>query len=258
MLTYDPAPSVTGLGDKASIGAHLEGGTRQLAALRDALAVALVLNRTLVVPQLKCFCDKVWGGHDNIFNFNCHYPGSADTGHMPGPCPLDHFISPSKLRAAGVRFVAAAELEHAPYRRAVSGRGTVDVIVTDAATAAAAAAVEGTIGTIGVPSGADEATLVRLLGAGAAGGAPLLRLSTAVPGTFGGFNSPELGVWFNRRVVTALEPPEWCSECHPQGCKNLIPAEVIAKGRLLPVRGVHDQFCAAFQTPAPAPLVSAQ
>jgi hypothetical protein len=61
LLTFDPAPIVAGLGEKPSIGAHLEGGTRQLAALRDAFAIALVLNRTLVVPRLTCFCDKVGG-----------------------------------------------------------------------------------------------------------------------------------------------------------------------------------------------------
>jgi len=63
---------------------------------------------------------KVWGGHDNIFNFNCHYPGSADSKHIPGPCPLDHFINPSALRANGVRFIAAAELLTAPYARGVA------------------------------------------------------------------------------------------------------------------------------------------
>ena len=95
---------------RPSIGAHLDAGARQIDALKHAAAVARVLDRTLVVPRLTCFCDKVWGGHDNIWNFDCHYPGSADSAHVPGPCPLDHFVSPSALRRAGVRFVAEAEL----------------------------------------------------------------------------------------------------------------------------------------------------
>ena len=86
----------------------LDAGARQIDALKHAAAVARVLDRTLVVPRLTCFCDKVWGGHDNIWNFDCHYPGSADSAHAPGPCPLDHFVSPSALRRAGVRFVAEA------------------------------------------------------------------------------------------------------------------------------------------------------
>ena len=252
-LTFDPEPAVDGIENAASIGNHLEGGSRQLAALRDAFAIAAVLNRTLAVPRLRCFCDKVWGGHDNIFNFNCHYPGSADSGHIPGPCPLDHFVNPSRLRDAGVRFVAAAELDIPPWKKAVGGRGTVDVVVTDARTAEDAAAVEGTLGTVGIPAGADEATLVRLLGTGDVSRAALLRLSTARGGTFGGFASSAEARRFNAAVVRALEPPEWCSECHPHGCKNLIPPEVIRKGRLVPVREVHDQFCASFQRPAAVP-----
>ena len=57
-----------------------------------------------------------------------------------------------------------------------------------------------------------------------------------VGGTFGGFTSQGAAGAFDRQVLPALEPPVWCSECHPHGCKNLIPPEVIAKGRLLPVR----------------------
>ena len=45
------------------------------------------------------------------------------------------------------------------------------------------------------------------------------------------------------------DAPEWCSECHPRGCKNLIAPDVLAKGRTTPVREVHDQFCAAFERP---------
>jgi hypothetical protein len=153
--------------------------------------------------------DSVWGGHDNIFNFDCHYPGSADSRHIPGPCPLDHFINPSALRDAGAKFIAAAELEHPPYDKAVGGRGTVNVLVTDAATAEAASAVEGTIGAVGIPAGADEPTLLRLLGQGAAAEAPLLRLSTAVAGTFGGFTSPGLAgkaLQFSQRYFGAKTP----------------------------------------------------
>ena len=271
LLTFDPGPIVADLGEKPSIGAHLEGGTRQLAALRDAFAVAAILNRTLVVPRLTCFCDKVWGGHDNIFNFNCHYPGSADSGHIPGACPLDHFVNPSALRDAGVKFIAAAELELPPYAKHVRGRGTVEVLVTDPVTAEEAAHVEGAMeGTVGIPTEATESQLLRLLGDRGGGGgggggdairaaatAPLLKLSTSSGRAFfGGFETKSLADWFNANVVRGLNPPEWCSECHPQGCKNLIPAEVIAKGRLLPVRQVHDQFCSSFDAPKPAKVVA--
>ena len=82
--------------------------------------------------------------------------------------------------------------------------------MTDAATAEAAAAVDGTIGTVGIPSGANEPTLVRLLGSGAAGAAPLLRLSTAADGTFGGFTSSHHSDWFRDAVL-----PGRCSRPFP-------------------------------------------
>jgi hypothetical protein len=118
-LTYDPlsaletvfgVPFETFATFEPDIGRHLKAGAAQLRALRDAMAIAKVLNRTLAVPAPFCFCDKVWGGHDNIFAFNCHYPGSADSAHMPGACPLDHFVSPTAMRDAGVDFVAHGEL----------------------------------------------------------------------------------------------------------------------------------------------------
>ena len=65
----------------------------------------------------------------------------------------------------------------------MAGRGTVEVVVTGAAAAAAAARVQGLApGTVALPQGADEATVLRLLGTGVAAEAPLLRLSTAVGG----------------------------------------------------------------------------
>ena len=127
-MTWDPAVA-TGRHRRvgSSIGSHLEAGGRQLELLRDAIAMAQLTNRTLAVPRFTCFCDKVWGGHDNIFNFNCHYPGSKDSGHIPGPCPMDHFVSPAKLRESGVAFVALEELRRAPYEFGGDDFGAVRV-----------------------------------------------------------------------------------------------------------------------------------
>ena len=131
VLTWDPTVATRGLDDSTpSIGNHLDAGGRQLELLRDAIAIAKLANRTLAVPRFTCFCDKVWGGHDNIFNFDCHYPGSKDSGHIPGPCPMDHFISPTKLREAGVKFVALEELRRAPYE--FGGDGSVTVTMASA------------------------------------------------------------------------------------------------------------------------------
>jgi hypothetical protein len=67
---------------------------------------------------------------------------------------------------------------------------------------------------------------------------------------FGGFMSEGDAGAFRDGPARALDAaPEWCSECHPRGCKNLIAPDVLAKGRTTPVREVHDQFCAAFERP---------
>ena len=251
-LAFDAATIVSDVPRRPSIGAHLDAGARQIDALKHAAAVARVLDRTLVVPRLTCFCDKVWGGHDNIWNFDCHYPGSADSAHVPGPCPLDHFVSPSALRRAGVRFVAEAELTGLGVTPTDERRVRVGERGDEGG------GDEGGFASAGddvfLPAAADESVIRRLLGEGDVGRATVLRLSDASD-IFGGFVSESDARAFNREVTRALRPQEWCSECHPRGCKNILPPETLAKGTLRPVREVHDQFCATFEEPKPVEAV---
>ena len=52
--------------------------------VRNALALADALGRTLVLPSARCFCDKIWN------NLNaCRAPG-AETFALPYACPMDH------------------------------------------------------------------------------------------------------------------------------------------------------------------------
>ena len=79
---------------------------RQLHALRDALALAVVLNRTLVLPQFDCVCDR-----SELVDFvpSCTFPGA------PPPCPFPQTRAPPPLPrrshwcsvALGVRFAIA-------------------------------------------------------------------------------------------------------------------------------------------------------
>ena len=253
VLTWDPAVATRGIDESVpNIGSHLEAGGRQLELLRDAIAMAQLTNRTLAVPRFTCFCDKVWGGHDNIFNFNCHYPGSKDSGHIPGPCPMDHFVSPAKLRESGVAFVALEELRRAPYEFGGDDFGAVRVEFKENADAGGGVTVVTAGGGRGVtlPVGADSAVVVDALGK--LRDVPLLKLTGEMP-RFAGFTTQRAAREFNARVtnVAMKSAPEWCSECHPQGCRELIPADVITSGRLKPVRNVHDQFCADFKQPEP-------
>jgi hypothetical protein len=260
-----------------------------LATLRSALAFAKVTGRVLVAPDMPCFCDKVWGGHDNIFNFDCHYPGSADSRHVPARrCPLDHFVNPSALEDAAKNgpLVAEAELRRLlpsgpreEEARVVVVRGEEER-EAGAATrtrhsgeeeneAAGGDAIAGGLddgfrravkeyGASIVVSGAGESAIARVLvdGDPAVRRARVVRLvldAASMRGealAFGGFVRWEDAGAFRAGPARALDDaPEWCSECHPRGCKNLIAPDVLAKGRTTPVREVHDQFCAAFERP---------
>jgi hypothetical protein len=42
------------------IDKHLEANALQRRRLLDAFSLAITLGRTLVVPQLWCFCDRYW------------------------------------------------------------------------------------------------------------------------------------------------------------------------------------------------------
>ena len=101
-----------------------------------------------------------------------------------------------------------------------------------------------------LPVGADSAVVVDALGK--LRDVPLLKLTGEMP-RFAGFTTQRAAREFNARVtnVAMKSAPEWCSECHPQGCRELIPADVVTSGRLKPVRNVHDQFCADFKQPEP-------
>ena len=243
----------------------MRAGTAQIRALRDAIAVARVLNRTLAVPAPFCFCDKVWGGHDNIFTFNCHYPGSADSGHVPGACPLDHFVSPSAMRSAGVDFVAHGELPFfleksdtvlevtsgADSRDARDSRDSGVGREDETSAKKNEKTKKNQRGTVSIPAFATETQIRDALERRSAGlrDARLVRLSNALD-AFGGFDDESRTATFEAALVRdALKPQEWCSECHPRGCANLIDEATLALGSLRVVREVHDQFCASFEAP---------
>lgn len=93
------------LKDELGLGKHLEMLRFQLRGLRDGLALAQALGRTLVLPHFTCYCDKVWAGHDNVFNFAHMYPGAhADGNYMPFECPVDHVLQLSAWRKRGVAY----------------------------------------------------------------------------------------------------------------------------------------------------------
>lgn len=229
--------------DTPSITDHLVAGSGHIKALANAMAVAASLKRTLLIPPMPCWCDKVWGGHDNIFTFQCHYPGSRDSNHIPGTCPLDHFVSPSTLaREAKANGVDIRPLGAAPDS-VKNMRGEFPILkVGGGGVAGGKEEGQQSDSSFSIPTHATELEISKLTDR-----LPLIIKLETTRDAFGGFTDPAKTKRFEQSVNDrGLSPEQWCSECHPQGCKNLIPAATVAKGFLKPVREIHDQFCASF------------
>ncbi|XP_010540709.1 PREDICTED: arabinosyltransferase XEG113-like [Tarenaya hassleriana] len=65
-----------------TLASHFALVNHQIKQIRSALAIASLLNRTLVMPPLWCRLDKLWFGHPGILE------GSLT--RQPFLCPLDH------------------------------------------------------------------------------------------------------------------------------------------------------------------------
>lgn len=61
----------------------------QVHQLHKAVALAVALQRTLILPPLRCFCDRIWFGVEK-----CRAAGASQM-RLPYVCPLDHVINPS-------------------------------------------------------------------------------------------------------------------------------------------------------------------
>ena len=77
----------------ARLRANIELMRRQLHALRDALALAVVLNRTLVLPQFDCVCDR-----SELVDFvpSCTFPGAPPLA-VPFKCSTAFVLNIHKL-----------------------------------------------------------------------------------------------------------------------------------------------------------------
>ena len=82
----------------AGLQAHFLIAAWHRAALHSTLALARALNRTLIVPRLRCACDRWWG---NVLPA-CAVPG-ADVA-LPFECPMDHLFFLPNWAEAGIDF----------------------------------------------------------------------------------------------------------------------------------------------------------
>ena len=67
--------------------AHLEATRQRLA---DGVLLARVLNRTVVLPQFQCLCDKYWGRLAQCTIPHLAHPLASQP--LPFVCPVDHVI----------------------------------------------------------------------------------------------------------------------------------------------------------------------
>ncbi|KAI3900058.1 hypothetical protein MKW98_000958 [Papaver atlanticum] len=82
-LSFKPSiPKSLLLGGEHSIESHFVLVHYQMKQIRTALAIASLLNRTLVMPPLWCRVDRMWFPHPGIM------PGTMT--RQPFLCPLDH------------------------------------------------------------------------------------------------------------------------------------------------------------------------
>ncbi|GIL87771.1 hypothetical protein Vretimale_13060 [Volvox reticuliferus] len=73
------------------IQVHLKNMPPQLKQVYRAVAVALILKRTLIFPRLRCFCFKNW-----FMSEQCRIPGDKVT-QFPLDCALDQIFRPKVL-----------------------------------------------------------------------------------------------------------------------------------------------------------------
>ncbi|KAL3699666.1 hypothetical protein R1sor_017688 [Riccia sorocarpa] len=89
-LSYKPSlPESLMTGGVHSVQTHFALVNHQLTQVRTALAVALALNRTLVMPELWCRFDRMWFGHPGILE--------GTLTRQPFLCPMDHVFEVNNM-----------------------------------------------------------------------------------------------------------------------------------------------------------------
>ena len=86
---------------------HMRIDAIQRAAVRDALALSIALNATLIMPKLVCTCDRYWG-----FLENCRMPTGPADMPLPFHCPQDALFEIKRWNGD-----ATASLPHTPPQR---------------------------------------------------------------------------------------------------------------------------------------------
>eukprot|EP00850_Spirogloea_muscicola_P016610 SM000136S00156 [mRNA] locus=s136:73403:75618:+ [translate_table: standard] len=86
-LSFNATAPAWILGMKAGIAKHQAAIQYYYEATRNAMVMARILNRILILPTVMCYCDRWW----NSLTAPCRAPG----GDVDPPfvCPMDYFVN---------------------------------------------------------------------------------------------------------------------------------------------------------------------
>lgn len=206
---------------QTNIDTHARALEAYVAELRDALALAQALKRTLVLPRWTCYCDRLWSGSDDIFHFGCMYPGSQDGNFVPFGCPMDHVLSPAAWERESLAYRDPVFLEQPRFRIPGAIR---NLTLVERGAWNPARAQPGTL-----PLGVSVEEARRVLEP--LRDVPVLQL----PHARGLICSVDDPVAFNALMGRVLRVPTWCAKCF-QPCEQelgkWLPAEEIKKGAM--------------------------
>ena len=240
----------------SNIDVHAKSLESYIAELRDALALATALGRTLVLPRWTCYCDRLWSGSDDIFHFGCMYPGAQDGKFVPFVCPMDHVLSPTAWKGQPYRDASFLDA-HQTFRAAASmgpslaanlANAIVDLRVLPRQTFDAQAASE-RAGAL--PTGTTDAEVRSLLASYAVADAGVLRLPHARD-LLCGLSSSALTSQVNQLSQRLLRVPQWCAKCYQPCAQELakwLGAKAAGSGRMGFGMGGGNFYC--LDVPAP-------
>ena len=217
---------------------HLELIRRHIVALRDAMAIAFVTGRVLVLPRIPCLCDRSEG--PNVIR-SCAYEASE----LPFPfiCPLTHLFDIARFQHIRTRpaYMGRIDFRESSFLQnpltppeVRDGQRTVH-IASDAAAVRAASqgSNDGGGARIWLFNGSSDAQVGAALAPYAH--VPVLRLASA-EGVFGGWTDANQRALFESVVShSSILTGSWCcsSWYKPSGSINYatpLPTPVLPTG----------------------------
>ena len=222
-----------------NIKTHAMALADHLAGLRDALALARALGRTLVLPRWTCYCDRLWSPSDDIFHFGCMYPGAQDGNFLPFDCPMDHVLSPTAWKGKAYRDAAFVDALPPAARAATAEVRVLPRAEYDALPAHAKAAA--------LPLGVSDSDAVARLSP--LQNAPVIRLESAL-GLLCGVDDAAARRELNAEAARLLNVPAWGAKCF-QPCKSELK-EWLSDDEI--ARGAQGANFFSLRVPKPPPL----